>query len=122
MKVEAKLEVKVILVFMLAGFDSEFDVSDKFGTHPLELSKPDRILLKSGRSKNHVTFNLRELLSDRVNNMRNIYIKHCKARSPRSLSRSRIHYRHIQRTPGPKETKSYRLLLLYCASVAYACQ
>ena len=81
------MEIKVILVFMLAGFDSEFDVSDKFGTHPLELSKPDRdmISLKSGRSKNHVTFNLRELLSDRVTTMRNIYIKHCKARSGCSI-------------------------------------
>ena len=36
----AKLEIKVILAFMLAGF--EFDVVDKFGKRPLELPKPDR--------------------------------------------------------------------------------
>ena len=36
----AKLEIKVILAFMLAGF--EFDVVDKFGERPLELPKPDR--------------------------------------------------------------------------------
>ena len=36
----AKLEFKVILAFMLAGF--EFDVVDKFGKRPSELPKPDR--------------------------------------------------------------------------------
>jgi hypothetical protein len=34
------LEIKVILAFMLAGF--EFDVVDKFGKRPLELPQPDR--------------------------------------------------------------------------------
>ena len=36
----AKLEIKVIIAFMLAGFD--FEVVDKFGKRPLELPKPDR--------------------------------------------------------------------------------
>ena len=35
----AKLEIKAILAFMLAGF--EFDV-DKLGKRPLEPPKPDR--------------------------------------------------------------------------------
>ena len=36
----AKLEIKVILAFMLVGF--EFDVVDKSGKRPLEPPKPDR--------------------------------------------------------------------------------
>ena len=36
----AKLEIKVILAFMLAGF--EFEVVDKRGKRPLELPKPNR--------------------------------------------------------------------------------
>jgi hypothetical protein len=36
----AKLEMKAILAFMLAGF--EFDVVDKFGKRPTEPPKPDR--------------------------------------------------------------------------------
>jgi len=36
----AKLEIKAIVAFMLAGF--EFDVVDKFGKRPLEVPKPDR--------------------------------------------------------------------------------
>jgi sterol 14-demethylase len=36
----AKLEIKVILAFMLVGF--EFDVVDEFGNRPLEPPKPDR--------------------------------------------------------------------------------
>ena len=36
----AKLEIKAILAFMLAGF--EFEVVDKFGKRPLVLPKPDR--------------------------------------------------------------------------------
>ena len=36
----AKLEVKIILAFMLAGF--EFDIVNKFGKRPLELPKQDR--------------------------------------------------------------------------------
>ena len=36
----AKLEIKVILAFMLTGF--EFNLVDKFGKRPLKLPKPDR--------------------------------------------------------------------------------
>ena len=39
--------MKVILAFMLAGF--EFDVVDKFGKRPLELPKPDRNDIQKAR-------------------------------------------------------------------------
>jgi len=44
----AKLEIKAILAFMLAGF--EFDVVDKFGKRPLELPKQDRNDMHQARS------------------------------------------------------------------------
>ena len=43
----AKLEIKVILTFMLAGF--EFDVVDKFGKRPLELPQPNRNAIRQAR-------------------------------------------------------------------------
>ena len=36
----AKLEIKIILAFMLTGF--EFDLVDKYGKRAKELPKPDR--------------------------------------------------------------------------------
>ena len=36
----AKLEIKIIVAFMLVGF--EFDVVGKFGKRPAEPPKPDR--------------------------------------------------------------------------------
>ena len=60
----AKLEIEVILAFMLAGF--EFDVVDKYGKRPMELPKQiGMISIRLGRLENLATSSSRELLSDK---------------------------------------------------------